>query len=69
MACACISRICWGSGNGERYEDVFRCSASVAYQPSTVGVFAEFRRTDLEIDHTNGGLTYEDARVGVRVAF
>lgn len=43
--------------------------AGVGYQPSMVGVFAEFRRSDLEIDDTDDDLTYEDARVGVRVAF
>ena len=43
--------------------------AGLGYQPSMVGVFAEFRRTDLEIDDTDDDVTYEDARVGVRVAF
>lgn len=41
----------------------------VAYQPSLLGIFAEYRRTDLDIDDTDIDVTLDDIRAGLRVSF
>lgn len=41
----------------------------VSYQPSLLGIFAEFRRTDLDVDDTDVDVTLDDIRAGLRIAF
>lgn len=41
----------------------------VAYQPSLLGIFAEYRRTDLDIDDTDVDVALDDIRAGLRVSF